>query len=84
MVAFADHRCVDAAQRRTRASITAGLGGVDFVITGPPQLASDLPVAESSPDDLARLRYALDMALQPVERFDGFTTLDQYREAAAR
>lgn len=42
------------------------------------------PVAESSPEDLASLRYALDLALQPIDRFDGFTHIDQFREAALR
>lgn len=42
------------------------------------------PVSESTPEDLAALRYALDLALQPIDRFDGFTKIDQFREAALR
>lgn len=34
--------------------------------------------------DVAALRFTLDLALQPVESFDGFTTIDQFREAAWR
>ena len=41
-------------------------------------------VAESTPEDLASLRYALDLALQPIDAFDGFTQIDQFREAALR
>lgn len=42
------------------------------------------PVAESTEEDLAALRYALDLALQPLDRVDGFTKIDQFREAALR
>jgi len=37
-----------------------------------------------SDKDLGALRFTLDLALQPLERFDGFTTIDQFREAAWR
>lgn len=84
VLAYVVHRVRHVGQRRTRTAINRELAGVDFLVSGPPRVASDLPVAESMPDDLAHLRYALDMALQPVERFDGFTILDQYREAAIR
>jgi hypothetical protein len=78
------HRVRHAAQVRTGRALNARLARVQFAVTGPPALATDLPVVESSPEDLARLRYALDLALQPLEEFDGFTHLDQYREAALR
>jgi hypothetical protein len=42
------------------------------------------PVTESTPEDLAALRYALDLGLQPLERWDGFRTIDQFRESALR
>ena len=83
-VAHLVHRVRHAGQVRTGRALNARLAGVEFSVTGPPALATDLPVAESSPDDLARLRYALDLALQPLDEFDGFTHLDQYREAALR
>jgi len=78
------HRLRHAAQVRTGRALNARLAEVEFEVTGPPALPTDLPVAESSPEDLARLRYALDLALQPLDEFDGFTHLDQYREAALR
>lgn len=43
-----------------------------------------LPVGEATPEDLARLRLAFDLALQPIDRFDGFDRRDQFREAALR
>lgn len=42
------------------------------------------PVGEASADDLAHLRFALDLALQPVAEFAGFDRRDQFREAALR
>jgi MFS family permease len=35
-------------------------------------------------EDLGAMRFMLDLALQPLDRFDGFTTIDQFREAAWR
>ncbi len=49
-----------------------------------PKVSTAIPVVESSPEDLASLRYALDLALQPLDTFDGFTKIDQFREAALR
>ncbi|MEK8073081.1 linalool dehydratase/isomerase domain-containing protein [Rhodococcoides navarretei] len=43
-----------------------------------------LPVGEASIEDLTRLRLAFDLALQPLDRFDGFDRRDQFREAALR
>jgi hypothetical protein len=54
-----------------------------FRIVGPPGDAG-MPVAESTAEDLAHLRYGLDIALQPPDKFDGFLRLDQFREAATR
>lgn len=34
--------------------------------------------------ELGAMRFMLDLALQPIDRFDGFTTIDQFREAAWR
>ena len=39
---------------------------------------------ELSPDQLAALRYALDRALQPVGRYDGYDVIDQFQPAALR
>ncbi len=41
-------------------------------------------VGELSEEDLACARYIFDRALQPIDQFDGFTTIDQFREAAWR
>lgn len=71
-------------QVRAGAALNARLADVTFTISGPPDLDVGLPVTESTAEDLARLRYGLDLALQPIDRFDGFTHLDQYREAALR
>jgi hypothetical protein len=47
--------------------------------------AGQLPVVgEMTQDSLARQRFLLDRALQPVESFDGFDHIDQFREAATR
>ncbi len=45
------------------------------------------PVAQGSgidPDDLTRLRFALDRALQPIESFEGFQWVDQFQPAGMR
>ncbi|WP_299693978.1 hypothetical protein [Hydrocarboniphaga sp.] len=34
--------------------------------------------------EVGAMRFMLDLALQPIDRFDGFTTIDQFREAAWR
>ncbi len=41
-------------------------------------------VGESTADDLEIQRYLLDLALQPLERFEGFTRIDQWLEASLR
>lgn len=42
------------------------------------------PVTESSEEDLATLRYVLDLSLQPIDRFDGFTKIEQIGGSALR
>ncbi len=44
----------------------------------------DETAREMSAEDLASLRYLLDRALQPVEKFDGFNIIDQFQPAALR
>lgn len=80
----ATHRVRHARQLRRRDELNAELSNVEFTISGPPALTTDLPVAESTPTDLAHLRYALDLALQPRDEYEGFTVIDQFREAAVR
>jgi hypothetical protein len=83
-VAYLTHRVRHAGQVRVGRELNERLAGVRFTISGPPPLDAPLPVAEHTPTDLAHLRYGLDLALQPLDRFDGFVMLDNYREAAVR
>jgi len=78
------HRLRHARQVRTGERLNERLGEVEFVITGSPGLDVRVPVAEHSEQDLGHLRYALDLALQPIDSFEGFTKIDQFREAATR
>ncbi|WP_313674166.1 hypothetical protein [Mycolicibacterium sp.] len=41
-------------------------------------------VGELTPDDLELERYLLDLSLQPIERFDGFSHIEQYLLSALR
>jgi hypothetical protein len=41
-------------------------------------------VAELTPDDLELERYLLDLSLQPIDRFDGFSHIEQYLLSALR
>ena len=41
-------------------------------------------VAELTPDDLELQRYLLDLSLQPLDRFDGFSHIEQYLLSALR
>jgi Linalool dehydratase/isomerase len=47
-------------------------------------LASAPEVLESSVEDLEILRDLLDLALQPADRFDGFTHIEQFLESSLR
>jgi hypothetical protein len=82
--AIALHVARHQVQRAEGRRLNDRLARVRFVVGGAPELASDYPVTEHTPEDLTRLRYGLDLALQPLERFDGFTHLDQFREGALR
>ncbi len=46
--------------------------------------AASSAVVESTRDDLATARFALDLALQPVDEFAGYDWLDQFQTAAVR
>ena len=83
-VLLAAHLVRHARQVRVGAALNATLREVEFVVTGPPGLDVRIPVTEHTEEDLARLRYALDLALQPLADFAGFTRIDQFREAATR
>lgn len=83
-LAVAVHAVRHDSQRRRGAALNRRLAEVRFAVTGPPSYPMDLPVVEHSDQDLRRLRAALDLALQPVDAFDGFTHIDQFREGALR
>lgn len=46
--------------------------------------AASTEPAEMSERDLARLRFLLDRALQPLDRFDGFQWIEQFQTSAVR
>ncbi|MFJ2663842.1 hypothetical protein ACIO14_05790 [Nocardia fluminea] len=72
------------ARRRERAvRLNAGVLARPATITQVPSRVEP-SVREATPEDLERLRFALDLALQPVASFDGFDRRDQFREAALR
>lgn len=52
-------------------------------IAMPPTPPADDP-GELGPRDLARLRFLLDRALQPLDRFEGFERLDPFQSGALR
>ncbi|GAA0634521.1 hypothetical protein GCM10009547_43210 [Sporichthya brevicatena] len=78
------HRFRHAAQVRRGAALNAELARTRFVVTGTPPIEGRVPVAEHSETDLAQLRHLLDLGLQPLDRFQGFDDLDEFREAATR
>lgn len=49
-----------------------------------PCLREPVASGDLDDDDLARLRFLLDRALQPLDRFDGFERLDAFQSAALR
>lgn len=84
VIAAAVHTLRHVRQRRRGAALNRRLAQVRFPVTGAPSYPIDFPVVEHSDEDLRRLRAALDLALQPVDAFDGFTHIDQFREGALR
>ncbi len=78
--ALGQRRAFGAAKRRARER-NEYLALVD----APAQAAGARPAAvESTVEDLATARFALDLALQPVDEFDGYNWLDQFQTAAVR
>lgn len=53
-------------------------------MTGAPAAGTAPPVVESDQDDLASQRFVLDLALQPLDRFDGFDRIEQIGGSALR
>lgn len=70
-------------RRLTAARLNRDLARAPLRMTRVPS-RHDLPVGEASLQDLERLRFALDLALQPLDAFEGFDRRDQFREAALR
>lgn len=78
------HRLRHVGHVRTGRALNERLAATQFAVTGHPGHDVRVPVTEHSEEDLKRLRYALDLALQPVDEFRGFNRLDQFREGALR
>jgi hypothetical protein len=83
LLAYAVHRFRHRRQQRTGRAINQALAGVTFPVTGD-DVASRAALIELTREDLEFQRYAFDLALQPLDRFDGFAHHDQFREAALR
>ena len=69
------------AASRRGAELNERLREIEFPVapaTGTPE------VVEATPEEWRWLRLPLDLALQPIDEFEGFTRLDQFREAALR
>ena len=65
---------------RTRAQYLSNVPRIDPRPKGPKDSVS----SELSTDDLATLRSLFDRALQPLDKFDGFTKVDQFQTSAIR
>lgn len=83
LAAFAAHAVRHRLRLRRASDLNRRLTIRSFPLTTIPSQPT-LPVGEASPDDLSRLRFALDLALQPLDQFAGFDRRDQFREAALR
>lgn len=83
LVAFCVHVLRHGHQVAVAQSLNTELAHVTFFETAVPS-SPEPPVSEASVDDLAHLRFALDLALQPLGDFAGFDRRDQFREAALR
>lgn len=66
--------------RRLNDALPSMLAKLDAVAVPQP----DARVRELTPDELAAARYLLDLALQPVGQFEGYTRLDNFQLAALR
>lgn len=84
LLAIAVHAARHGAQRRRGAALNERLAEVTFRVTGAPSYPQDVTVVEHSDQDLRRLRASLDLALQPIDSYEGFTHIDQFREGALR
>lgn len=69
---------------RRREEINGYLPGRQTVVTVLDESTGLPEVEEMSAEQLASLRFVLDRALQPVDRFDGYDRIDEFRESAKR
>jgi len=83
VLCLAAHAVRHGRRRRRARFLNAGVLARPATVTRVPSRVEP-PVREASTDDLERLRFALDLALQPIASFDGFDRRDQFREAALR
>lgn len=72
------------AARRKYATREAFLPAALAEVDARAEVFPDAAAREMSADDLASLRYILDRALQPIEKFEGFDVIDQFQPAALR
>ncbi|KQU04012.1 hypothetical protein ASG56_11335 [Rhodococcus sp. Leaf7] len=83
LIAGAIHLVRHRRQMSTAYRLNDELESVTWFETALPS-TSEPDVRTASEADLAHLRLALDLGLQPLENFDGFDHRDQFREAALR
>lgn len=83
LVALAAHSVRHLRRRERATRLNVRLAASPAEVTRVPS-APLPPTREATADDLERLRFALDLALQPIDAFDGFDRRDQFREAALR
>ncbi len=83
LLCLAVHAVRHRVRLRRAAALNPRLAAADVRVTVVPSVPVP-PTREASPDDLARLRHALDLALQPIDAFEGFDRRDEFREAALR
>ncbi|MGH2796064.1 MAG: hypothetical protein ACRDKG_17370 [Actinomycetota bacterium] len=81
LLGFVAQRTSFARSKRHATELNAKLGRIEY---RPPDGPTARPIVEHSEADLAHQRYLLNLALQPIDAFDGFEWVDQFREAAVR
>lgn len=85
VLAVAALRALTARPRLAKQLAVARAANAHLAKTSMRELKQEFEVGPSLNDeDLGAMRFTLDLALQPLERFDGFTTIDQFREGAWR
>jgi hypothetical protein len=77
----AQRRAFGAAKRRARERNAYLAALVDAPVRS---TVAPADVSESTPEDLATARFALDLALQPVDEFEGYNWVDQFQTASVR